>query len=283
MEASREAFSVRRMCSLLEVSSSGYYAWRERPPSERARANEGLVKEIKAIHAKSHETYGSPRVHAELVNRGFRIGKNRVARLMQVENIQSRRKKKRQSTTDSRHNYPIAPNLLQQNFQAAIPNEKWLSDITYIPTAEGWLYLAAILDLFSRKIVGWAMEDHMESELVELAFQMAVNNRQKVSGLLHHSDRGSQYAGAAYQALIQAHLVTPSMSRTGNCYDNAPMESFFSTLKCELVDWHNYQTRAEARTNIFAYIEGFYNRNRLHSSLGYLSPEEFERRFHNLS
>jgi transposase InsO family protein len=283
MEASREAFSVRRMCSLLEVSASGYYAWRERAPSERARANEGLVKEIKAIHAESHEAYGSPRVHAELLSRGFRIGKNRVARLMQVKNIQSRRKRKRQSTTDSRHNYPIAPNLLQQNFQAAIPNEKWLSDITYIPTAEGWLYLAAILDLFSRKIVGWAMEDHMESELVELAFQMAVKNRQKVSGLLHHSDRGSQYAGGVYQTLIQAHRVTPSMSRTGNCYDNAPMESFFSTLKCELVDGANYQTRAEARTDIFAYIEGFYNRNRLHSSLGYLSPEEFERRFHNLS
>jgi len=271
------------MCSLLEVSASGYYVWRERPPSERARANEGLVREIKAIHVKSHETYGSPRVHAELLNRGVRVGKNRVARLMQVENIQSRRKRRRQSTTDSRHNYPVAPNLLQQNFQAAAPNEKWLSDITYIPTAEGWLYLAAILDLFSRKIIGWAMEDHMESELVELAFQMAAKNRQKVSGLLHHSDRGSQYAGGTYQTLIQSHLVIPSMSRKGNCYDNAPMESFFSTLKGELVDWHTYQTRAEARTNIFAYIEGFYNRNRLHSSLGYLSPEEFERRFHNLS
>jgi putative transposase len=283
MEACREAFSVRRMCNLLEVSASGYYAWRERPPSQRAKANDALVKEIKAIHNQSHKTYGSPRVHAELVNRGFRVGKNRVARLMQAENIQSQRKKKRQSTTDSRHNYPIAPNLLQQNFQAAIPNEKWLSDITYIPTAEGWMYLAAILDLFSRKIVGWAMEDHLESELVELAFQMAVHNRQKVSGLLHHSDRGSQYASAAYQALIQAHRVTPSMSRTGNCYDNAPMESFFSTLKCERVDGSNYQTRAEARTDIFAYIEGFYNRNRLHSSLGYLSPEVFEQRFHNLS
>jgi putative transposase len=283
MEACREAFSVRRMCNLLEVSASGYYAWRERPPSQRAKANDALVKEIKAIHNQSHKTYGSPRVHAELVNRGFRVGKNRVARLMQAENIQSQRKKKRQSTTDSCHNYPIAPNLLQQNFQAAIPNEKWLSDITYIPTAEGWMYLAAILDLFSRKIVGWAMEDHLESELVELAFQMAVHNRQKVSGLLHHSDRGSQYASAAYQALIQAHRVTPSMSRTGNCYDNAPMESFFSTLKCERVDGSNYQTRAEARTDIFAYIEGFYNRNRLHSSLGYLSPEVFEQRFHNLS
>jgi transposase InsO family protein len=158
------------MCSLLEVSASGYYAWPERPPSQRAKANDALVKEIQAIHYQSHKTYGSPRVHAELVNRGFRVGKNRVARLMQAENIQSQRKKKRQSTTDSGHNYPLAPNLLQQNFQAAIPNEIWLSDITYIPTAEDWMYLAAILDLFSRKIVGWAMEDHMESELVELAF-----------------------------------------------------------------------------------------------------------------
>jgi putative transposase len=283
METNREIFSVRRMCGLFEVSASGYYAWRGRAPSERAKANEALVKEIKDIHTESHEIYGSPRVHAELVNRGMRAGRNRVAKLMRAENIQSRRKRKRQNTTDSRHNYPIAPNLLQQNFLAAIPNEKWLSDITYIPTEEGWLYLAAILDLFSRKIVGWAMEDHMESELVELAFQMAVSNRQKVSGLLHHSDRGSQYAGGVYQTLIQAHRVTSSMSRKGNCYDNAPMESFFSTLKCEWVDWHTYHTRAEARTNIFAYIEGFYNRNRLHSSLGYLSPEEFERRFHNLS
>jgi putative transposase len=283
MEANREAFAVRRMCRLLEVSPSGYYAWRERPPSQRATENQALVKEIKAIHAESHATYGSPRVHAELANRGLRVSKNRVARLMQAENIQSRRKNKRQSTTNSHHDYPLAPNLLQQDFQATFPNEKWLSDITYIPTVEGWLYLAAILDLFSRKIVGWAMEDHLESELVELAFQMAVNNRHKVSGLLHHSDRGSQYAGAAYQALIQAYRVTPSMSRTGNCYDNAPMESFFSTLKCERVDGSNYPTRAEARTDIFAYIEGFYNRNRLHSSLGYLSPEEFERRFHNLS
>lgn len=265
----------------MEVSTSGYYVWRDRPVSERAQANQKLVSEIWDIHARSRQTYGSPRVHAELVARGFPVGKNRVARLMRVEDIRARRKKKRKITTDSQHPYPVAPNLLQRDFQAEVPNEKWLGDITFIPTAEGWLYLAAILDLFSRKIVGWAMDETLESILVEQAYQMAVQNRRPAAGLLHHSDRGSQYAGGSYRDLLSAYRMQVSMSGAGDCYDNAPMESFFSTLKCEQVHFQDYNTRVEAKTDIFAYIEGFYNRTRRHSSLGYLSPDEFERRYYD--
>jgi len=223
-------------------------------------------------------------VHAALRECGFPVGKNRVARLMQAENLYGRRKKKQPRTTNSQHSYPVAPNHLNRDFQATRPNEKWLADITYIPTAEGWLYLAVVLDLFSRKTVGWAFAATLESCLVEQAFRMAVQDRFVLSGLLHHSDRGSQYAAEAYQQLLADQQMQISMSRTGNCYDNAPMESFFSTLKCEHVHFQNYQTRQEAQTHIFAYIVGFYNRQRRHSSLSYLSPEEFERRyFSNLS
>ena len=284
IEMYQEQFPVARMCGLLEVSTSGYYAWRARPLSGRARANREMIVEIQDIYMQSWQTYGSPRVHAELLARGFSASKNRVARLMRAENIQSRRKKKRKVTTNSRHAYPIAPNLLQRDFQAAAPNEKWLADITFIPTGEGWLYLAAILDLFSRKVIGWAMDTSLESVLVEQAFHMAVQNRKLVEGLLHHTDRGSQYASGGYRKLLTGYDIQASMSNTGDCFDNAPMESFFSTLKCEQVHLQNYITRAEARTDIFAYIEGFYNRLRRHSSLGYLSPEEFERRYYdNLS
>ena len=268
----------------MEVSASGYYAWRDRPLSERAQANQTLVEAIRGIHGRSHQTYGSPRIHAELEARGFRVGKNRVARLMRAADIRARRKKRRRITTDSQHSFPVAPNLLRRDFRAEAPNQKWLGDITFIPTAEGWLYLAAILDLFSRKVVGWAMEDTLASYLVEQAFHMAVQNRQRVAGLLHHSDRGSQYAGGSYQSLLTAQRMQVSMSESGDCYDNAPMESFFSTLKSEHVHFQDYQTRAEARTDIFAYIEGFYNLIRRHSSLGYLSPAEFEQRYYdNLS
>jgi transposase InsO family protein len=269
---------------MMGVSTSGYYAWRDRPLSERTQVNQELVTEIRAIHAESRQTYGSPRIHAELFGRGFQVSKNRVTRLMRAEDIRSKRKRKRKITTNSQHTYPIAPNLLQRDFQAKEPNQKWLGDITFIHTGEGWLYLAAILDLFSRKIVGWAMENTLESCLVEQAFNMAVLNRKQVEGLLHHTDRGSQYAGGTYRELLTIYHIQISMSNSGDCYDNAPMESFFSTLKCEQVHFQDYLTRAEAKTDIFAYIEGFYNRTRLHSSLGYLSPEEFERRYHdNLS
>ena len=203
---------------------------------------------------------------------------------MRADNLRGQRKKKQPRTTDSQHSYPVAPNRLNRDFQATRPNEKWLADITYIPTAEGWLYLAVVLDLFSRKIVGWAFAATLDSCLVEQAFQMAVQDRPALRGLLHHSDRGSQYAGGAYQRLLVDQQVQTSMSRTGNCYDNAPMESFFSTLKCEHVHFQNYQSRQQATTDIFSYIVGFYNRQRRHSSLEYLSPEEFERRYYsNLS
>jgi putative transposase len=285
IQAHQDEFPVQRMCSVLGVSPSGYYAWQTRPVSQQVQANQKLMPAIRAIHIRSRKTYGSPRVHAELKADGVRVGKNRVARLMRAENLQGRRKKKQPRTTDSQHSHPVAPNHLNRDFQATRPNEKWLADITYIPTAEGWLFLAVVLDLFSRKIVGWAFADTLESCLVEQAFRMAVQDRPPlISGLLHHSDRGSQYAAGAYQQLLIDQQVQISMSRTGNCYDNAPMESFFSTLKCEHVHFQNYCTRQEATTDIFAYILGFYNRQRRHSSLGYLSPEEFERRYYtNLS
>lgn len=280
----QDEFPVRRMCSVLGVSSSGYYAWRTRPVSSRARANQKLLVEIRAIHSRSRRIYGSPRVHAELRDCNFLVGKNRVARLMRAENLRGQRKRKQPHTTNSQHGHPVAPNHLNRDFHATRPNEKWLADITYIPTAEGWLYLAVVLDLFSRKIVGWAFAATLESCLVEQAFQMAVRDRTALTGLLHHSDRGSQYAGDAYQRLLSRQQIQVSMSRTGNCYDNAPMESFFSTLKCEHVHFQKYQTRQEAQTDIFAYIVGFYNRQRRHSSLGYISPDEFERRYYtNLS
>jgi len=277
-------FPLERMCKVLSVSASGYYAWQTRPVSQQAQANEKLLPMIRAIHSRSRKTYGSPRVHAELIADGLKVGKNRIARLMRRENLRGQRKKKQPRTTNSQHSHPVAPNRLNREFQASRPNEKWLADITYIPTAEGWLYLAVVLDLFSRKIVGWAFAATLESNLVEQAFCMAVQNRTTITGLLHHSDRGSQYAGDPYQRLLSDQQIQVSMSRTGNCYDNAPMESFFSTLKCEHVHFQNYRTRQEAQTDIFAYILGFYNRQRRHSSLGYLSPEEFERRYYtNLS
>lgn len=277
-------FPVQRMCKVLSVSASGYYAWQTRPVSQRAQTNEKLLPTIRAIHSQSRKTYGSPRVQAELKECGFKVGKNRVARLMRLENLRGQRQKKQPRTTNSQHSHPVAPNRLNREFHASRPNEKWLADITYIPTAEGWLYLAVVLDLFSRKIVGWAFAASLESSLVEQAFCMAVQNRPTITGLLHHSDRGSQYAGDLYQRLLSDQRMQVSMSRTGNCYDNAPMESFFSTLKCEHVHFQKYRTRQEAQTDIFAYILGFYNRQRRHSSLGYLSPEEFEQRYYtNLS
>ena len=276
----QDEFPVQRMCKVLGVSASGYYAWQTRPVSPRAQANQKLLAEIRVIHNRSRKTYGSPRVHAELRDGDWLVGKNRVARLMRAEHLRGQRKRKQPRTTNSQHSHPVAPNHLNRDFHAARPNEKWLADITYIPTAEGWLYLAVVLDLFSRKIVGWAFSASLESNLVELAFRMAVYKQPTLTGLLHHSDRGSQYAGDAYQRLLSDQQIQVSMSRTGNCYDNAPMESFFSTLKCEHVHFQNYPTRQEAQTDIFSYIVGFYNRQRRHSSLGYLSPDEFEWRYY---
>lgn len=265
------------MCRVLGVSRSGYYAWHKRPISARKMADQELSQQIKEIYQHSRQTYGSPRIHAELTEKGVRCGRKRVARLMRQAALCARQRGKfKVITTDSAHNYPVARNLLEQNFNASRPNEKWSGDITYIPTAQGWLYLAVILDLYSRHIVGWAMSDSLERHLVIAALQMAIQRRQPPPGLLHHSDRGSQYASDDYQAVLTQAQMQASMSRAGNCYDNAPMESFFGTLKTELIHHCHYQTKAEAKTAIFEYIEVFYNRIRRHSALGYQSPVNFE-------
>ena len=275
--AHRTEFKVRLMCGVLEVSRSGYYAWLKRPLSPQKMANQSLTQQIKQIHQHSRQTYGSPRIQAELRAQGFKCGRNRVARLMRQAQVWAKQKRKfKVTTTDSAHTYPVAPNLLNQNFTTSQSNEKWLADITYIPTAEGWLYLAAVLDLYSRRIVGWAMSDSLERPLVITALQMAVQRRQPAPGLLHHSDRGSQYASDDYQAWLTHYQICGSMSRTGNCYDNAPMESFFGSLKTELVHHCHYLSKAEAKTSIFEYIELFYNRFRRHSALLFQSPVNFE-------
>jgi len=275
IEAHREEFAVKIMCRVLEVSRSGYYERRKRKPSARDKANAKLVEEIKRIFKRSRKTYGSPRIHAELKAQGKTCSLNRIARLMCKHGIRARRPRRRVRTTDSKHKHPVAPNLLGRRFEAEGPNQKWVADISYIDTDEGWLYLATVMDLFSRRIVGWAMADHMETALVAQALHMALTSRRPGAGLLHHSDRGSQYASEVYRALLAAWDITVSMSRTGDCYDNAAMESFFGTLKTECTT-ERYATRAEARTALFEYIEVWYNRQRRHSTLGYLSPHAFE-------
>jgi transposase InsO family protein len=267
------------LCANLEVSPSGYYDWLKRrtTPGPRARQNQALAKKIEAIHAQSRETYGSPRIVDALRKQGARHGRNRIARLMREEGLCGRQPGRyRVQTTDSNHDQPIADNLMAQAPAATAPNQIWVGDITYIETQEGWLYLAAILDRYSRKIVGWSMSERIDTDLVLKAFDMALLHRQPTPKVLFHSDRGVQYASAAYrQALAQSSLVA-SMSRKGNCYDNATMESFWSTLKLELVYRRKFQTRSQARTQIFDYIESFYNRQRVHSALDYRSPVDFE-------
>jgi len=270
-----QEFTVLVMCRVLGVSRSGYYAWRKRPPSERERADHELAQLIRATHERSRGTYGSPRIHAELQAQGCQVGRKRVARLMRCQALVARRRRRFKVTTHALSGRPVAPNVLKQQFRAERPNEKWLADITYIPTREGWLYLAAVLDAHSRLIVGWAMDSYLKQDLVLQALRMALRHRHPTSPLLHHSDRGSQYTAEAYQKLLRAYGITVSMSGTGNCYDNAMMESFFSTLKAECVTGP-YNTRQEARHSIFEYIEVWYNRQRRHSSLGYVSPLAFE-------
>jgi transposase InsO family protein len=269
-------YPVRLLCRTLEVSHSGYYAWRTRQARPENPHLTALLENIQRIHLKSRGTYGSPRVHAQLRREGFHSNRKRIARLMRLKGLVGRRKTRKPRTTDSLHEHPVADNLLNREFQAGEANQKWVADITYIPTREGWLYLAVVLDLYSRKAVGWSMMASMTADLVEDALKMALYERQPDPGLLHHSDRGSQYASGQIRQLLDAQHITVSMSRTANCYDNAVMESFFSTLKCEWVYFQDYHTRAQASLDIFAYIAGFYNRDRLHSTLGYLSPEEFE-------
>lgn len=273
----RGQFPLRTMCRALGVSRSGYYARRRRPRSTRHRRREDLTRQIKMAHARSRGLYGSPRVHQALLVQGQQVCENTVARIMRQERVRARIKRKFvPRTTDSRHGYRPAPNRLDRNFVAEQPDRKWVADITYVATDQGWLYVAAVMDLCSRRIVGWSMADHMQAELASDALEMALATRSPQPGLLHHSDRGTQYACDDYQGLLARHRITCSMSGRGNCYDNAVMESFWSTLKTELVHGERYATREQARASIFEYIEVFYNRKRLHSSLGYVSPETFE-------
>jgi len=277
INAQRHVFEVAAMCRVLEVSGSGFYASLKRPPSTRSLRRQALLVPIRRVFQASRRTYGAPRVHRQLRNEKLAVCENTVAKLMRDEGLRAEEKRAFvPCTTDSQHGFPVAENTLARNFKAEARDTKWVTDITYIQTAEGWLYLAAVLDLFSRKIVGWSMAEHLRSSLVEDALKMAMARRHPGAGVLHHSDRGTQYACDEYQRLLAQQRFKCSMSRTGNCYDNAVMESFWGTLKTELVYRQQYATREQARGSIFEYIEVFYNRVRLHSSLGYVSPEAFE-------
>jgi len=277
IEDRRADYPVRILCNALEVSPAGYYAWRSRPESRRSTANRQLVNDIKRVYRDAYGRYGSPRIHIELKAQGRGVSRGRIERLMRHHGIRAIMARPRWvRTTDSRHDLPIAPNLLDRNFVAPAPNCVWLADITYVETDQGWLYLATVMDLYSRRIVGWAMADHLRTELPLAALRMAIAAKQPGPGLIHHSDRGVQYASEDYRKLVQSAGFQASMSRKADCYDNAPMESFFHTLKTELVHHRHYATRQEARRDIFAYIEGFYNRTRRHSAIGYLSPIEME-------
>lgn len=277
--AAEKAFPVELMCRVLGVSRSGFYAWRNRAPARRTLSTARLAAAIKAIFKRSRRNYGSPRVHAELRAQGFFVGLNQVARLMRAMNLVAKRRRRFKATTDSKHTLPTSPNKLARAFDQAGPNAAWVTDITYVATREGWLYLAVILDLFSRRVVGWAMSDRINRQLALDALDMALKHRSPPRGLLHHSDRGSQYASADYQRALEQRGIECSMSRKGNCWDNAVAESFFATLKTELVHGEDFVSRARARSAIFEYLECFYNRERRHSHLGYVSPIEFELRF----
>jgi putative transposase len=279
----KDDYPILKLCAQLDVSPSGYYGWLKRrtTPGPRALANQTLARTIHQIHADSRQTYGSPRIVAELRKAGHAHGRNRIRRLMQAQGLCGRQQRRyRVQTTNSKHDEPIAPNRLPDVPKASAPNQLWVTDITYIHTDEGWLYLAAILDLYSRKIVGWAMSARIDSALVLSALAMARLHRQPPAALLCHSDRGVQYASADYRRALTEAGFLASMSRKGNCYDNATMESFWSTLKLELVYRRHFATHRQARTEIFDYIECFYNPKRTHSSLDYLSPVDFELQNH---
>jgi len=271
-------YPIRLMGRALAVSAAGYYAWRSRPESTRSVNTRTLLSAIRVIHRESRETYGSPSIWDALIKQGHHIGEHRVARLMRQHGIRAKTVKKWRATTQSQHRFPVAANTLDRQFTVESPNRVWAGDLTYVWTTEGWLYLAVILDLYSRRVIGWAMGHRLTVDLAERALTMALANRTPTAGLLHHSDRGSQYAATSYQQLLATHGITASMSRKGNCWDNACLESFFGTLKRELVYHRRYATRNEATQDIFEYIEVFYNRRRRHSTLGYHSPAEYEAR-----
>jgi putative transposase len=276
VESEKAAFPVAALCEAVGVSRSAYYAWRRSGPSQREQANERLLAEIRAIHVENEARYGSPRILDELRDRGHAVGKHRVARLMRENGLWARIRRRFRHTTDSRHKLPIAPNLLGQRFTATAPNQVWVGDITYIWTAEGWAYLAVLLDLYSRRVVGWALRKSLNRELAVSALEHALTSRKPPLGLLHHTDRGSQYASHDYRGLLDKHGLRCSMSAAGNCYDNAVAESFFATLKKELVHGCAFETRSEAYDAISGYIENYYNAKRRHSAVGNQSPINFE-------
>jgi len=274
-----DQWPVTWMCEALEVSASGYYAWASRADSPTEEWRQELVGAIEEVHARVKGRYGSPRMTAELKARGYECSENTVAELMREHGIRAKAPRRFVRTTDSNHRLPVADNVLDRDFEPEGPNERWCADITYIPTHEGWLYLAVVEDLFSRMIVGWSMDASMESRLVVDALEMAIRRRRPEAGLLAHSDRGSQYASDHYQRALAAEGIVCSMSEVGQCWDNAPVESFFGRLRCELAPGEMFATRDQARAELFEYLEVFYNRVRRHSSLGFLSPEEFERTY----
>jgi len=265
------------MCKLLQISPSGYYAWRKRPESTHKQENQALIPLVREIHVQMRESYGSRRMADELCKRGEQCGRDRARTLMRLANVRVKQKKKFRATTDSNHSLPVAPNLLDRQFDVSESNRVWVSDITYIWTVTGWLYLATVMDLFSRRIVGWSMDTSMTRKLVSDALLMAIWRRKPGKGLIHHSDRGSQYCSDDYQAILTRHGIVCSMSRKGNCWDNAVMERFFHSLKSEQVCFARYQTPEEAKKDIVDYIEMFYNSRRAHSYLGYHSPNEYEK------
>ena len=278
IRANERHFSITRMCQVLNVSRSGYYDWKSRPASARTQANEALLKHIEQVHQRARQCYGADKTWRALIAQGVRCGRHRVARLRRQAGIEAKRKRRFRITTQAREGVQPAPNVLDQCFKASAPNQVWVTDITFIPTAQGWLYLAVIVDLYSRRVVGWSMGERIDQQLVLAALHMALAHRRPREGLLHHSDQGRQYSAAAYQGLLVEHGIQVSMSRRGNCYDNAVAESFFSTLKNELVHHCNFRTRSEARLAIFEFIEVFYNRERRHASLDFVSPVEYETR-----
>lgn len=276
VDAEKASFPIAWMCRQFEVSRAGFYAWRRRGPSKHDERDEVLKVKIAAVHEENRGVYGRPRITKELRAAGEKVSEKRVGRLMREEGISGRRPKKFRRTTDSKHTLPVAPNLVERRFEVEAPNRVWVSDITYLATWEGWLYLAAVIDLFSRRVVGWAIADHMRTELVTDALQMAINERGPVVGLIYHSDRGSQYASDASQKLLAAHGMLCSMSRKGDCWDNAVAESFFGTLKDELIYRDVWPTRVRAKAAIEEYIVCFYNSRRRHSTIGNVSPVEYE-------
>ena len=269
-------FSIDAMCEVFNVSRSGYYGWQDRPISQRKKDNDELLTKIKQTHSDSRSIYGYRKIYKKLQGDGVICSENRISRIMKQHNIFSKTKRKFKATTNSNHKLPISNNILNREFTVAKPNTHWVGDISYIWTQEGWLYLATVIDLYSRAIVGWSLQERMTSRLVEDALLMAINKRRLKTGLLFHSDRGSQYASDSFRKTLKKYKIISSMSRKGNCWDNAVAESFFRTLKTELVYHCNYQTREEASQSVFEYIEVFYNRKRLHSSIGYMSPMQFE-------